>query len=378
MAITFNSTGYNAAIPGFGNPTSAAAPSTTLSYNTSPVSTTPLSQLYANAQSQFSVSPGQNLSYSEDPRLTSMLQLLMQRANQSDAEINAQADDAYAAQRKYADIGLNRDVTRSLAANGVLPTGGLAAQMRQELSDPVYARLDAQRAQTLLDLRNARDSVRSGVTGTLAGVDNNRNQFALSNAENQRQAQFQSQQLASTQAYQQAQLQQQAALAAQQLESERQRAQLSQSLAQQQLDYEKQRDAQNLAFQREQLAAQNQRFYSGGGSNNGSVGSSGGSMGYNLDLGAGMQENYQRMNASENLRSGRNADGSYNQASSTWAINQTPSQARSSNSSTQVQNPATARDAFSMGPTAQSFYVAPASGSNFESPGSMFGLGFRY
>lgn len=383
MAISFSSpssffgTGFQAVIPGYGNPSTPAAPSSLFSsVNTSPAQAPNLSSLYSTAQSQFNSSstPSQTLSYYEDPRFTDLLARLTGRANVTDDEITARANGAYSAQRKAAENGINRQQTRALAANGVLPTGGLASQYYNEISEPVFERLDAQRAQTELDLRNQRDNLLGSVTSTLGNAQGQRNQFTLSQAENQRQAQMQAQQLAAQQAYQQAQLQQQSALASQQLAAEQARAQQSASLAQQQLDYEKQRDAQTLAFQREQATLANQRFYSGNGSATGSMGGGNtfgtlGSSVFSNEDDRDMRDNYQSMVNAENLRSGRNADGSYRPPT---ASSQSQYPTASSSSQPRVQSPASNRDAFGM--PSQSFYTPTSNRDAFQMPS----LGFNY
>lgn len=383
MAITFtlspwgsgsaSPSGYNAVIPGMGN--AQSSPSSTLgSANTSPVQAPNLSSLYSTSQSQFQSTPGATIAYNEDPRLTSMLQLQMNRANQSDDEINSQADAAYSAQRKAAETGINRQQTRALAANGVLPTGGLASQYYNEISQPVFERLDAQRAQSLFDLRNARDNVRGSVTSTLSGIDNNKNQFALSQVEAQRQAQYQAQQLAAQQAYQQASLQQQSALASQQLAAEQARAQQSASLAQQQLDYERQRDSQSLAFQREQAQMANQRFYSGQGSATGSMG--GGNTFGTLGSGSVFGEQDAR-NMQQNYDTMWNGTGESTWGRSTYRPpSNSPYPTASSSTRPQTQSQSSAMSGVSLtqpgsAPT-MSFYTPPASGSFFSPTGSMF------
>lgn len=387
MAISFNSSSLSGVsqtpmVPWFpGSPASPATPSSTLgSTNTSPISTTPLSTLYSNAQSQFKSTPGPAVNYQEDPRLTQMLQLLMSRGNQSDAEINAQADNAYSSQRKAAEGSIAKQQTRALAANGVLPTGGLASQYYNEISQPIFDRLDAQRAQTVLDLNNARDNVRGSVTSTLSGINNNQNQFSLSAAEAQRQSQYQAQQMAATQAYQQAQLQQQAALASQQLAAEQARAQQQASLAQQQLDYTKQSDAQRLAFQREQAALQDQRFYSGGGGGS-ATGSMGGGSGlsFGFDLGANdtaqMRNNYNNMwNGSTEGRWGQSTYTGDGSAQPRGGNSQYPTVSSSTRPTqySQISSPATSTDAFRIQTSPTSFYTPPASGSFFSPTGSMF------
>jgi len=376
MAISFSPTmQFNPIIPGT---TQASNPSATL---TSAVSSAPgvnssassLSSLITQLSTPTVAAALQQ--YKEDPRLTEMLAALMQRAQQSDAEISSQANGAYDAQRKVADQQLNRQQTRSLAANGVLPTGGLAAQYFQELSAPVYDRLNAQRAQTELDLRNARDNVKQGVTSTLAGLDNNKNQFTLSQLSAQQQAEAQRQQLLAQTQYQQASLSQQAQLASQQLAAEQARAQQQQSLAQQQLDYQRQHDSQALQFQREQALAQNQRYYSGQGSGVGG-GAAGG--GFGFDLGEAdtkkMKDNYNNLwNGSGESTWGKSTytgDGSA-QSKYPTASQSTQSALGGAGSKAAAAGSGLTMQGFGSAPTA-SFYNAPASGSNFSSPSSMF------
>ena len=334
-------------------------------------------------------------SWQEDPRLAQMVQDLMVRAQQTDADISSQANSAYDAQRVVADKQIAGQLKRSLAANGVLPTGGLASQYQSEIANPIYDRLNAQRAQTELDLRNARDGVKQGVTSTLAGMDNNKNQFTLTQLNNQQQAEYQRQQLLAQAQYQQASLAQQAQLASQQLAAEQARAQQQAALAQAQLDYQKQSDAQSLAFQREQAQLANQRYYSNS-SPSGSLGNgaAGGGSSFGFDLGANdtaqMRANYQNMVSQENLRSGRNADGSYAGSSSssspyptTSNTNQFNGTAMNSTSPSGAMNSAiyagsTARGTASGGsgwstPTVSSFYTPPSSRDSFNMmPSSSF------
>lgn len=378
MAIAFQSTNslvpsWTAGISGYGNAPAANQASALGSVSTAPVAQ---SSAFSSLVSQLSTPTTQAAlqAYKEDPRLTQMLADLMTRAQQSDAEISSQANGAYEAQRKVADQQIDRQQTRSLAANGVLPTGGLAAQYRTELANPIYDRLNAQRAQTELDLRNQRDGVKQNVTGTLAGLDNNRNQFTLSQLNSQQQAEYQRQQLLAQTQYQQASLSQQAQLASQQLAAEQARAQQSASLAQQQLDYNRQRDAQSLAFQREQAQLQNQRYYSNQG--NGSLGNGstistlGSGSVFGEDDDRAMRNNYQNMVSAENLRSGRNADGSYRPPSTSQSQTRLPTTSQSSQST--ITSPASNRDAFGM--QSQSFYNPPSTRDAFQMPT----LGFNY
>lgn len=304
-----------------------------------------------------------------------MLADLMARAQQSDADISSQANGAYEAQRKVADQQIDRQQTRSLAANGVLPTGGLAAQYRTELASPVYDRLNAQRAQTELDLRNQRDGVKQGVTSTLSGLDNNKNQFTLSQLSAQQQAEAQRQQLLAQSQYQQASLSQQAQLASQQLAADQARAQAQQAMSQAELDYRRQSDAQSLAFQREQAQLQNQRFYSGQGSGGGGSSPGGGTFStlgsgsvFGADDAAAMQNNYNNMwNGTAESTWGhstyRPPAASGNSPYPTASSSTRPSQASAMQGASLTQ-PGSA-------PTS-SFYTPPSSGSNFTTPSSMF------
>lgn len=382
MAITFSPSiypgGFNPIIPGTVDPRAQTSSGITSTINTSPVATPNLSQLMSQYTSQLSSSTSpSNFSaqYAEDPRLTQMVAAGMQRAGQSDAEISSQADGAYSAQRKQADNEIQRQLTRSLAANGVLPTGGLASQYYNEISAPVLDRINAQRAQTELDLRNARDNARNGITSTLAGIDNSKNQFSLSQLQAQQQAQYQAQQLAASQAYNQAQLSQQAALASQQLSADQARAAQQQALAQAELDYRKQSDAQSLAFQQQQAALNRQDRLSSGGLTNGYGSTGGGSLSNGFDLGAKdsaqMQQNYNNLwNGTPESTWGKSTykgDGSAQGKYPVTSQSTTPTQSSSSSSPVSWSGNTYAGSA----PTS-SFYNPPASGSNFSPPGSMF------
>lgn len=384
MAISFSPTNYlgiNPIIP-LPGPAPTSTPSITSSFNASPgssIDTTGSAMSSFIAQLQSTPQGQQALqAYAEDPRFTQMIAALMERANQSDAQINSQADDAYNAQRKVTEAEAQKQTTRSLAANGVLPTGGLASQYYNEISTPLFDRINAQRAQTVLDLRNARDNVKQGVTSTLAGLDNNKNQYTLSQIQAQRQAELQRQQLLAQAQYQQASLAQQGQLASQQLAADQARAAQQASLAQAQLDYQKQSDAQRLAFSKEQAALENQRFYAGGGGGNGGgVGGGGNSFGF--DLGANdtakMQQNY------KNMWSGTPESNWGKSTFNPNAQQQYPTASQSTQSSIgkggSALNSAASGVSWSgntyagSAPTA-SFYNPPASGSNFSSPTSMF------
>ncbi len=395
MAISFNaqpalSSGDGSSIPylpwrGGGGATST--PTASPAVNTAPVAQ---SSAFSSLIAQLST-PTQAAAlaqYQEDPRLTAMLADLMARAQQSDADISSQANGAYEAQRKVADQQIDRQQTRSLAANGVLPTGGLAAQYRTELASPVYDRLNAQRAQTELDLRNQRDGVKQGVTSTLSGLDNNKNQFTLSQLAAQQNAEAQRQQLLAQSQYQQASLSQQAQLASQQLAADQARAQAQQAMSQAELDYRRQSDAQSLAFQREQAQLQNQRFYSGQGSGGGGSSPGGGTFStlgsgsvFGADDSQSMLDAYRR-----NIN---NDPNTHPQSAQYWAT-QNPPRPTTSNTnaassggwggggasggsgSTGSAGSGLSMTGFGSAPTG-SFYTQPASGSNFTSPTSMFG-----
>lgn len=396
MAISFNalpalSSGDGSSIPylpwrGGGGATST--PTASPAVNTAPVAQ---SSAFSSLIAQLST-PTQAAAlaqYQEDPRLTAMLADLMARAQQSDADISSQANGAYEAQRKVADQQIDRQQTRSLAANGVLPTGGLAAQYRTELASPVYDRLNAQRAQTELDLRNQRDGVKQGVTSTLSGLDSNKNQFTLSQLSAQQQAEAQRQQLLAQSQYQQASLSQQAQLASQQLAADQARAQAQQAMSQAELDYRRQSDAQSLAFQREQAQLQNQRYYSGGGTSGGAGGSSPGggtfsTLGsgsvFGADDAAAMRGAYERNIA--------NDPNTHPQSAEYWAA-RNPARPTTSNTNAAssggwgggsatggggMAGSGLSMTGYGSAPTS-SFYTAPASGSNFTPPSSMFNWG---
>lgn len=233
-------------------------------------------------------------------------QLQRQMAMYGTDNSQQQAQGVRDAQQTVADTELHKQLSRSLAANGVLPTGGLSSQYWQELSAPVYDRLNAQQAQTQLDLHNQFNQGSGQLTSTLAGIQNNRSQLDMQQAQNAAQLQFSRDEMAQRAQQAQASLSQQASLASQQLAAEQARASQANSLAQQQLDYTKLSDANKLAFQKQQSQLQ---YSQGQGSGSGGAGGSGGNYGYDMNLGAGMQQNYNQMNAAENLRAGRNADG---------------------------------------------------------------------
>lgn len=109
----------------------------------------------------------------QDPRVSGLIDRLSALGNRSDDDIASRVDALMAPQQAIIDRDINRQVTRSLAANGLLPTGGSAAQFRSEISAPIYERLANARAQAARGYEQERLSVNQGLLGTLNDMQQN-------------------------------------------------------------------------------------------------------------------------------------------------------------------------------------------------------------
>lgn len=332
-----------------------------------------------------SASSGTSLPYGS--KLDELIAILQGHLTANDSQIASQADALYQAQRAVADREINSQVQNALGANGVLPTGGLASRLYQELSAPITDRINAQRAQSEIDLRQNRNNGYQQLTGTVAGIQNNWAQLESSKANQASQLAFQREQAANQQRQFDAELAQKGQLASQQLAADQARQAQASQLAQAQLDYQKMSDAQKLAFQREALTAENQRLYSnsggsgGGGTRTGSGGGGGGSSApwnFDMRLGEGMQQNYDQMVVNERLRSGLSPTGAYDGNSRAGSFGTTPSQRGAYDAAQRQANPnysglqQNPSQSGSPTPGVQA-YLNPAGGSGTASGGSGWG-----
>ncbi len=77
----------------------------------------------------------------QNPQLQAIIQQLQQQASQSNSVLSDQANQQIAAQRAVMERQTGRNVTQSLAANGLLPTGGQSARLEQQLRAPMEEQL---------------------------------------------------------------------------------------------------------------------------------------------------------------------------------------------------------------------------------------------
>lgn len=202
----------------------------------------------------YSASGSASITNPYDSQIRALVAQLQGQAAQSDSALSDRANQQIAAQRAVLDRRANQDVQRSLAANGLLPTGGLAARMREQISRPYEEQLAASSADINANMRNQRDATANNLISSLSNIQNASASYALD----------------------QQRLQQQAARDQWQMQVDRynQQAQASQTA------YSRALDAYNLQMQQQDrqaaLQARQQAAYStstggGGGSMTGSV-----------------------------------------------------------------------------------------------------------
>lgn len=209
-----------------------------------------------------------------DAQIRQLVAQLQGQAAQSDSALSDRANQQIAAQRAVLDRRANQDVQRSLAANGLLPTGGLAARMREQISRPYEESLAASAADINANMRSQRDATANNLISSLSNIQNASATYALD----------------------QQRLQQQAARDQWQMQVDR----YNQEAAANQTAYSRALDAYNMNLQQQDRAraqqAQQQASYQastgGGGSMTGSVsGWNGGQNGF-LDSGRQPEETY--------------------------------------------------------------------------------------
>ena len=222
----------------------------------------------------YSASGSLSTSSPYDAQIRQLVAQLQGQAAQSDSAMSDRANQQIAAQRALLDRRANQDVQRSLAANGLLPTGGLAARMREQISRPYEESLAASAADINANMRSQRDATANNLISSLSNIQNASATYALD----------------------QQRLQQQAARDQWQMQVDR----YNQEAAANQTAYSRALDAYNMNLQQQDRAraqqAQQQAAYQastgGGGSMTGSVsGWNGGQNGF-LDSGRQPEETY--------------------------------------------------------------------------------------
>ena len=222
----------------------------------------------------YSASGSLSTSSPYDAQIRQLVAQLQGQAAQSDSAMSDRANQQIAAQRAVLDRRANQDVQRSLAANGLLPTGGLAARMREQISRPYEESLAASAADINANMRSQRDATANNLISSLSNIQNASATYALD----------------------QQRLQQQAARDQWQMQVDR----YNQEAAANQTAYSRALDAYNMNLQQQDRAraqqAQQQAAYQastgGGGSMTGSVsGWNGGQNGF-LDSGRQPEETY--------------------------------------------------------------------------------------
>lgn len=234
----------------------------------------------------YSASGSASITNPYDSQIRALVAQLQGQAAQSDSALSDRANQQIAAQRAVLDRRANQDVQRSLAANGLLPTGGLAARMREQISRPYEEQLAASSADINANMRNQRDATANNLISSLSNIQNASASYALD----------------------QQRLQQQAARDQWQMQVDR----YNQEAAANQTAYSRALDAYNMNLQQQDRAraqqAQQQAAYQassgGGGSMTGSVtGWNGGANSF-LESGLQPEQLYQ-----QHLETGRRTNG---------------------------------------------------------------------
>ena len=209
----------------------------------------------------YSASGSASITNPYDSQIRALVAQLQGQAAQSDSALSDRANQQIAAQRAVLDRRANQDVQRSLAANGLLPTGGLAARMREQISRPYEEQLAASSADINANMRNQRDATANNLISSLSNIQNASASYALD----------------------QQRLQQQAARDQWQMQVDR----YNQEAAANQTAYSRALDAYNMNLQQQDRAraqqAQQQAAYQA--SSGGGYASGGGGGGYAINAG---------------------------------------------------------------------------------------------
>ena len=138
----------------------------------------------------FNASAGSAGSNQFSAQLQQLIAQLQGQSAESDSALRDRANQQIAAQRSVLDRRANEQVQRSLAANGVLPTGGLASRMREQISRPYEDQLAASSESINNDLRGQRNATANNLVSSLAGISNAQANAALDQQRLQQQAQL--------------------------------------------------------------------------------------------------------------------------------------------------------------------------------------------
>lgn len=130
-----------------------------------------------------------------DAQIQQLIAQLQQQSSQSDSVLNDRANQQIAAQRSVLDRRANQDVQRSLAQNGLLPTGGLASRMRQQISAPYEEQLAASAANINNGLQQQRSATANNLLSSVSGLQNAQTAAANDAIRLQQQAQMQAWQM---------------------------------------------------------------------------------------------------------------------------------------------------------------------------------------
>lgn len=136
----------------------------------------------------YSASGSLSTSSPYDAQIRQLVAQLQGQAAQSDSALSDRANQQIAAQRAVLDRRANQDVQRSLAANGLLPTGGLAARMREQISRPYEESLAASAADINANMRSQRDATANNLISSLSNIQNASASYALDQQRLQQQA----------------------------------------------------------------------------------------------------------------------------------------------------------------------------------------------
>lgn len=113
-----------------------------------------------------------------DPRIDALVAQLQAQANESNSALADRAAQQIASQRAVLDRQAQNDVTRSLASNGLLTTGGIAARMRDQISKPYEERLTAATADINANLQQQRGQTANNLLNQLTSLQNSRQSAA--------------------------------------------------------------------------------------------------------------------------------------------------------------------------------------------------------
>ena len=105
-------------------------------------------------------------------QIQQLIAQLQQQASQSDSVLSDRANQQIAAQRSVLDRRANQDVQRSLAQNGLLPTGGLASRMREQISRPYEEQLAASAESINSNLQQQRGATANNLLSSVSGLQN--------------------------------------------------------------------------------------------------------------------------------------------------------------------------------------------------------------